>query len=134
MKKLLILLSLTTLLLSSQRDVEVAKMMAEFEASKKAQQTEFNDYKAKMEKEYKNYKKELTKHWRNPELSTKKEWVSYTKDKKSRSKVNFEKNNYTVEVIAKNLKEATRKLKERISYIVGKNTKQVVQTDPFRRK
>lgn len=134
MKKILLLLSLTTLLISSQRDIEISKMMAEFENSKKNEQVEFKDYKSKLDKEYNNYKKELSKYWDKPELSTKKEWVSYTKDKKSRSKVDFEKNSYTVEVIAKTLNEATTKLKERISYIVSKNTKQVVQTDPLQKK
>jgi membrane-bound lytic murein transglycosylase C len=134
MKKLLVTLALSTLLFSSERDDAIAKMMAEFQASKQAQQKEFGDYKAQLDKEYKNYKKELKTYWKDPKLSTKKEWVSYTKDKKSRSEVNFEDNSYTVEVIAKNLKDATSKLKERISYIVSKNTKEVVQTDPLQKK
>ena len=134
MKKLLVTLAFSTLLFSSERDDAIAKMMAEFQASKQAQQKEFGDYKAQLDKEYKNYKKELKTYWKDPKLSTKKEWVSYTKDKKSRSEVNFEDNSYTVEVIAKNLKDATSKLKERISYIVSKNTKEVVQTDPLQKK
>jgi len=132
MKKILLILSLVSLLIASPN--ANTKAMSDFEAYKNAQQTEFNDYKAKMEKEYASYKKELEKYWEEPELSTKKKWVSYTKDKESRSKVDFEKNSYTVEVIAKNSKDATAKLKERISYIASKNTKQVVQTDPLQKK
>jgi len=133
MKKLLLILAFSALLFSNERDDAIAKMMAEFQASKQAQQKEFGDYKTQLEKEYKSYKKELKTYWKEPKLSTKKEWVSYTKDKKSRSEVNFEDNSYTVEVIAKNLKDATNKLKERISYIVSKNTKEVVQTDPLQK-
>ena len=131
MKKLIILIAFTALLLSNERDDATAKMMAEFEASKQAQLKEFSDYKTALDKEYKTYKKELETYWKDPKLSTKKEWVSYTKDKKSRSEVDFENNSYTVEVIASTLKDATSKLKERISYIVSKDTKQVVQTDPL---
>jgi membrane-bound lytic murein transglycosylase C len=134
MKKLLLILTFSTLLFSGEREDATNKIMAEFEASKQAQIQEFGNYKAALEKEYTNYKKELQTHWKNPKLSTKKEWVSYTKDKKSRSEVNFESNSYTIEVIAKTLKDATSKLKERISYIVSKNTKQVVQTDPLQKR
>jgi len=134
MKKLLITLAFSALLISNERDDAMAKMMAEFEASKQAQQKEFGDYKTELEKEYSSYKKELKTYWKEPKLSTKQEWVSYTDDKKSRSEVNFEKNSYTVEVIAKTLKDATSKIKERISYIVSKNTKQVVQTDPLQKR
>ncbi len=134
MKKILVTLALSTLLFSGERDDAIAKMMAEFQASKQAQQKEFTDYKAQLDKEYNNYKKELKTYWKDPKLSTKTEWVSYTKDKKSRSEVDFKDNSYTVEVIAKNLKDATSKLKERISYIVSKNTKEVVQTDPLQKK
>ena len=108
MKTILFLLALTTLLISSQKDIEINKMIAEFETLKKKEQVQFQDYKTTLDKEYHNYKKELSKYWHKPELSTKKEWVSYTKDKKSRSKVDFKNNNYTVEVIAKNLNDAKK--------------------------
>ena len=134
MKKLLLTLAFSTLLFSNERDDAIAKMKAEFETSKQAQQKEFGDYKAQLDREYKNYKKELKTYWKDPKLSTKKEWVSYTKDKKSRSEVNFEDNSYTIEVIAKTLNDATSKLKERISYVVSKNTKEVVQTDPLQKR
>ncbi len=134
MKKLLLTLVLSTLLFSGEKEDATAKMMAEFEASKQSQLKEFTDYKTQLAKEYKTYKKELKTYWKNPKLSTQKEWVSYTKDKKSRSDVDFKNNTYTIEVIAKNLKKATTKLKERISYIASQNTKQVVQTDPLQKR
>ena len=134
MKKLLLTLVFSTLLFSGEQEDANAKMMAEFEASKQSQLKEFSNYKAQLNKEYKTYKKELKTYWKDPKLSTKKEWVSYTKDKKSRSDVDFENNTYTVEVIAKNLTNATSKLKERISYIASQNTKQVVQTDPLQKR
>ena len=134
MKKTLLALLLTTLLFSSEKEDAVAKMMAEFEASKQVNQKEFVSYKEQLNKEFKNYKKELRTYWKNPKLSTKKEWVSYTKDKKSRSDVDFKNNQYSVEVIAKSLAEAKKRMQERIAYIASKNTKQVVATDPLQKR
>ena len=136
-KTLFSLLTSASLLLSydqNSADAQIAKMKAEFQRAKSSQMQEFTSYKTALQREYSNYKKELSKEWKNPELSTKKRWVSYSKDKKSRSKVNFEKNSYTVEVIAKNAVEAREKLKKRVSYIASKNTKQVVQSDPLQKK
>ncbi|MDQ7068887.1 MAG: transglycosylase SLT domain-containing protein [Sulfurimonas sp.] len=133
-KRLLLLALLTTLLSASSSEKDTSASKSEFEAYKQAQNKEFKDYKTKMQEEYKNYKKELSKYWEEPKLSSKKQWVSYTKDKKSRSNVDFAKNSYSVEVIAKTLDDAKKKLKERITYIAGKNTKEVVQTDPLQKK
>lgn len=134
MKKILLILFVSTLLFSSEKEDAIAKMMAEFEASKQANQKEFLNYKEQLNKEFKNYKKELKTYWKDPKLSTKTEWVSYTKDKKSRSDVDFKNNQYSVEVIAKNLADAKKKMQERISYIASKNTKQVVATDPLQKR
>ena len=109
-------------------------MKAEFESAKSAQLQEFGDYKTELQKEYDNYKKELSEYWKKPELSTKKKWVSYSKDKKSRSKVDFEKNNYTVEVVAKNARDAREKLQKRIAYIITKDVKEVVESDPLQKR
>ena len=134
MKKILLLLTLTTLLFSYSKEAEIAKMKAEFEQMKTTQNREFKDYKTQLEKEYATYKKELKTYWKKPELSTKKRWVSYSQDKQSRSKVDFENNSYTVEVIAKNLNDAKKRFQERISYAVSKNTKEVVKTDPLQKR
>ncbi len=137
MKLLFTTLCFTSLLIAGNAlspQEEMAKMRAEFEAAKLVQANEFNDYKTNMEKAYQDYKAELKKYWENPELSSQKEWVSYSPDKKSRSKVDFEKNVVVVEVIAKDKKEAKKLLKKRLKYVVSKNTKEVVQTDPLQKK
>ena len=134
MKKTVLSLLLATLLFSNEREDATAKIMAEFEASKQANQNEFKSYKDQLNQEFTNYKKELSIYWKDPKLSTKKDWVSYTKDKKSRSDVDFKNNDYSVEVIAKNLKEAKKRMQERIAYIASKNTKQVIATDPLQKK
>jgi len=113
---------------------EMAQMQVEFEAMKSSQNREFKSYKEELNKEFIAYKKELNKYWKNPELSTKKEWVSYSKDKKSCSKVDFENDTLVVEVIAKSKEEAEKKLQKRVSYAISKNTKEVVNSDPLQRK
>ena len=134
MKKILLTLVISTLLFSYSQEAEIAKMKAEFEQMKTTQKKEFKDYKTQLEEEYATYKKELKTYWKKPELSTKKKWVSYSKDKQSRSKVDFQKNSYTIEVIAKDLNEAKKRFQERISYAVSKNTKEVVKTDPLQKR
>lgn len=113
---------------------EMAQMKAEFEAYKTNQQNEYKDYKESLEKEFAAYQKELGEYWKDPELSTKKEWVSYSDDKKSRSKVDFEKNVVVVEVIADNADDAQNKLAKRLTYAVTKDTKEVVKTDPLQKR
>lgn len=133
-KKILILLNLVLSLYALSAQEEMAKMQAEFETMKSSQNLEFKNYKDSLNKEFEAYKKELTKYWKNPELSTKNEWVSYSKDKKSRSKVNFENDTLVVEVIAKNKKEAQKKLEKRVAYAISKNTKEVVNSDELQRQ
>lgn len=107
---------------------------SEFEQKKLDENNEFDTYSKSFEKEYKAYKKELAEYWKNPELSTKKDWVSYSEDKQSRSKVDFKNNEITIEVIAPSQEEAEGKITKRLSYVVSKDTKEVVNTDPLQRR
>jgi len=131
---MLILFGFTLSLYALSAQEEIAKMQAEFEAAKSAQNLEFKNYKESLNKTFKAYKKELAKYWKNPELSTKNEWVSYSQDKKSRSKVDFKNDTLVVEVIAKDEKEAQKKLENRVAYAISKNTKEVVDSDELQRK
>jgi len=133
MKIVITLTALATLLFASNTS-EMSKMQAEYEAYASSQKKEFGSYKEAMQKEYDSYKKELSKYWEDPKLSTKKTWVSYSKDKKSRSDVDFKKKTLTVEVIAKDKKEAMKKLQDQITYAISKNTKEVVKTDVLQKK
>ena len=112
-----------------------------FEEYKKAQLKEFNDYKISLQKafeEYKaelnkgflEYKKELSNYWKHPELTTKKTFVEYSKDKKVRKKVNYEKNVITVDVIAKNEKKAKEKIKTALANLVTEKTTDAVNKNP----
>ena len=134
MKTIVLLSTLSVLLFANRADDAIAQMKAEFEHSKQQQQQEFLSYKEALNKEYETYKKSLLKYWRDPKLSTQKEWISYSKDGKSRSDVDFKNNRYTVEVIAPDLVTAKKRISKRIAYVVSKNTKEVVSSDPLQKK
>jgi len=112
----------------------MAQMKAEFAVMKSSHQNEFQTYKNELDKTYNSYKKQLEAYWKNPQLSTKKTWVSYSKDKKSRSTVDFENNTIIVEAIAKTKEKANKEIKERLSYAISKNTREVIKTDPLQKK
>jgi len=118
----------------ASEEEEMKQMKAEFEQKRLDHNNEFETYYKSLQKEYKAYEDELNEYWKNPELSTKKDWVSYSEDKKSRSKVDFENNEISIEVIAASQEEAEEKIAKRLSYVVSKNTKEVVNTDPLQRR
>ena len=107
---------------------------AAFEAYKQKEDAAFKSYKEKLEKEFAAYKKELTPYWEEPKLSSKKEWVHYSDDKRSRSEVDFEKQSVTVEVVAKDVETAKKKLLEQIEYVASKDTKEVVASDELQKR
>ena len=140
-KQVFIVLFMTTTLFSLDFDSEFAaaqeemlEMEAEFERTKLAQQNEFKTYSETLQKEYDDYKNEINEFWRKPELSSKRKWVSYSEDKQSRSKVDFQNNVIIIEVIAPSQKKAEEKIKQRLGYVVSKNTQEVVETDPLQRR
>ena len=130
----LLLIALSLGLYAQSAEEQMAQIDAKFAAMKKAEDKRFKSYKENLDNAFKSYKKELNRYWKNPELSTKKEWVSYSKDKKSRSIVDFEKNSLVVEVIAKNKKEAALRLQKRVAYAISKDTQEVTKSDPLQKK
>ena len=109
-------------------------MQSEFDAYAEEQNQEFEDYKKALEKEYADYKKSLEKFWDNPKLSTKKEWISYSKDKTTRSDIDFEKNTIKVEVVASSPAEARKKLSKQLAFAVEADTKEVIKKDTLQHK
>ena len=137
-KKLIIASSIATTLFALTASEYKAQQMQNY----KKQQTEFKKYKTNVEKEFKayqeaqnkafnDYKKEVGAFWEEPKLSTKKTWVAYTKDKKTRTHVDFEKETIVVQTIAKSPKEAKEKLQIALAKVVTINTKTVQKNDPL---
>jgi membrane-bound lytic murein transglycosylase C len=101
---------------------------------KKNLNTEFDAYVKEINKAYDDYKKELSTYWKNPKLSTQKDWVKYTKDKKTRTTVEFDKNTIVLETIAKSKKEAQLKLKKALATVSVDDTKSALKNDELHQK
>jgi len=137
MSRAVIILLLSSVFVLAQltpHEKAIAKMNAEFEAYKADEDKAFENYKEKLDKEYASYKNKVGEFWSEPKLSTQKEWVHYSKDKKSRVEVDFEKENIVVEVIAKDEKSAQKELQKQIEYVVSKNTQEVVESDELQKR
>ncbi len=100
-----------------------------FEDEKKKIDEEFNAYKKIVDEEFNAYKKSLGKFWDEPETSTQKRWVEYTKDMKNRKVVDFEKNTITIDVHAKDDKQAQVAIAKALVDTVTKDTKQAFDDD-----
>jgi len=90
----------------------------------------FKEYQNELNKEFKNYKKELNKYWDNPELSSQKVFIEYSKDKKIKKKVDYQKNYIKIEVISNNKKEAKKKIAKALYSLITENTKIAFEKNP----
>jgi len=134
LKKIIIATSLSTLLFSQTLQEFKAQQTQGYKTYKKTQEDGFKAYQKQQMKAFDDYKKEVGAFWDKPKLSTKKEWVSYTKDKKTRTDVDFGNETIVVQTIAKNAKEAKRKLSVALAKAVTIDTKTAQEIDPLAQK
>ena len=137
-KALLVWAVASSLLVASDASSYMRQQMQGFAQQKKAfasyKQKEldaFDAYKKAQFAAYKEYKKEVGTFWEEPKLSTKKEWVEYSKDKKTRSDVDFEHNKITIETIARSKEDALKKLRHTLAKVTTINTKRAIENDPL---
>ncbi len=102
-----------------------------FKLYKKTQEEGFKQYRQEQLKAFNKYKKEISKVWEKPKMSTKRSWIAYTKDKKTRTDVNFAKESIKVQTIASTKKEAIKKLQIALAKVVTIDTKTVQENDPL---
>ncbi|MDY0232994.1 MAG: murein transglycosylase domain-containing protein [Sulfurimonas sp.] len=138
LKKAFVLASISSALLAqNMQDFKNQQMQTfrsqttEFQTYKKAKESEFESYIKEQAKVYNEYKKELENFWEEPKLSTPKNWVSYEKDKKTRTDVDFENKTITIEVIAKTPEEAKDKFQLALAKTIIIDTKTVQDRDPL---
>lgn len=140
--KTVVLLQLLSCLLFAQsqnefKDVQLKALQSqksEFENYQKETLDEFDNYKKALEKIYEEYKKELQSHWEDPELSSKKRWLLYSDDKRTRSKVDFEQEEITIQSIASSKEEAQKKIKEALVHVASVDTKSALESDPLEKR
>jgi len=138
LKKIILISSITVTLFAltaseyqAQQMKDFKNQKAQFKTYKSSVEKEFKAYQEEQKKEFNAYRKEVGAFWDKPKLSTKKTWVAYTKDKKTRTDVNFENETIVVETIAKSAEEAKQKLQIALAKVVTANNKTVQHTDPL---
>lgn len=115
--------------------------MQGFEDSKKAFRgyrqgidDEFETYQKNLQKAYNDYEKEISVYWEEPLMSTQKRWVAYTKDKKTRTNVDFEEEKIVLQTIASSKEEAKKKLQDALLHVITADTKKAHESDPLEQK
>lgn len=103
MKKLILLLTSVFIYSwsTAQELTFLDSLRMQFESEANQMRTEFEEYAAQATAEYEQYVKSITNIWGTDTLitDTKTEWVEYTPNKLSRSIVNFESGEITVEIV-----------------------------------
>ena len=99
---------------------------------------EYEEYEKKMRAEYENYVSSIKKTWGKDNVvdDTKNEWVEYGKDYKSRSVVDFENGNITVEVVLDDdvNENDTEEIEKRLAEAIEKMLESKGSTDPYSKK
>ncbi|MEN4052285.1 murein transglycosylase domain-containing protein [Sulfurimonas sp. NWX79] len=118
--------------------ISCASAISSFDSYKKSQKSnftqeksQFSDYKKAQQKAFSSYIKELEKYWKKPIMTSKKKLVSYAKDKKSRTIIDFGHNRLTIETLAKETQEAEQKLSLALVQAVTFNTEDFYNNDEF---
>lgn len=118
-----------------------ASTMSEFEAYKQQHLGELKDYKQALLEEFnefkkisqvesERYQKELGTVWDQPELSTKKTWVTYSEDKQTKNKVDFEKQTITISTqVGKDKSLADEELRKKLRALILQNQAQAFKED-----
>lgn len=133
-KKVIISIAVITSIYGADSSDFVNNQMKEFNNYKTSQEEGFKTYKKAQEKAYNDYKKEIGAIWEEPKLSSKKNWLSYSKDKKTRTDVDFAKEYITVETVASSPDEAKANLQVALARAVTIDTKTVQKTDPLEKR
>ncbi len=111
----------------------------------KEQNSQFTKYVTDIDSEYKNYKEayqkafsqysnNISNKWPTLDTSTKNKWVEYGKEFDTKKKVDFKKNEITIEVIAKNKEEAEIKIKKLSNSLVKDNIQSAYKNDQLQQK
>ena len=101
------------------------------ESSFQQEKVQFLSYKKAQKEAFNNYIKKLEKYWKKPLITSEKKLVSYAKDKKSRTIIDFEHNRLTIETLAKEKEEAEQKLSLALAKAVTYDTEDFYNSDEF---
>jgi len=134
LKKIILSISLVSLLFAQTAKEFQEQQKNSFKSYKTNQEEAFKSYKKEQIKAFDDFKKELGKIWEDPKISDKKSWVAYSPDKKTRSKVDFEKETIVVQTVATSPEEAKQKLQIALAKVVTVDTKTAQKMDHLEKK
>jgi len=141
MKKLLLISTLSCAILASSFNDFTTSQNEQFTSSKNtfklykaSQKEEFNTYKKAQDREYKSYIQNISKYWQSPNLSTNDKLVTYSKDKKTRTTIDFKNNILKIETISNSQISAKKELQTALSIAVVIDTKALYKNDPLMQK
>ncbi len=133
-KKIFLLSTLTISLLALTPEESRLQQIQNFNLFKAQTNRDFKSYKTEQQDAFREYKSQIGAIWKKPILSSKKSWVEYTKDKKTRSEVDFEKEIITLKTIDTSKENARKKLTKALQRVVTIDTKTLQESDPLQVK
>lgn len=128
------ILSLSLLLFSSAQALSFQEYKQQTQKNFAQEKANFKAYKEEQKKAFESYIKELQKYWKKPILTSKKVLVAYSKDKKSRTFIDFAHNELKIQTLAKNEAEAEQKMKLALAKAVTFDTKDFYENDALEQK
>ncbi len=141
LKKTIVATSLVSALFAQTASEYNKEQMEAFANEKKqfhiyqdSQDKKFKEYMKVQEVVFQKYKEEVGVLWKRPKMSTKTKWVAYSKDKKTRTDVDFLNETIVVETIALSLDRAKEKLQGALEKIVTVDNKTFSNTDPLEQR
>ncbi len=90
---------------------------------------EFAAYQKAMDEEFKAYKKEIGAYWDEPKIDDPTQWTTYSKDKKTRTIVDFDKGEVVIQTQETDPKAAAAILKEEIERTITIDTQDALKND-----
>lgn len=138
-KNIILLLALSSLLYAAQNDDKSFqeyknKESAKYNKYKTEIEKEFEDYKKSLDKEFKAYEKEVGVYWDEPELDKPSKWTTYSKDKKTRTIVDFEKGEVRVQTQVKDIKQVASIFKKEIDRTITIDKKEAYKRDELNQR
>ncbi|MCG6869227.1 MAG: transglycosylase SLT domain-containing protein [Gammaproteobacteria bacterium] len=113
----------------------------EFESWRNQQQQEFTQYQKELmrefevytrtlREEYARYQRSIKEVWDQPEVSTPKAWVEYSKDRKTKRVVDYDKNEIRIYVVEQKGKDAAKVMEDALKDALEERVATAVKREP----
>jgi len=91
---------------------------------------EFEVYKRTLREEYARYQRSIQEVWDQPEVSTPKTWVEYSKDRKTKRVVDYDKNEIRIYVVEQKGKNAAKEMGQALKDALDERVATAVKREP----